>query len=85
MRLPDNFIDLKINFIKIIQRLAIELIDPFFQNRHPKAFIIRITEFFSYIILKTQPNDRWNLHIFVKEWSKGFRDNRKKNIYVCML
>jgi hypothetical protein len=79
MRLPDNFIDLKKNFIKIIQRLAIELIDPFFQNRHPKAFIIRITEFFSYIILKTQPNDRWNLHIFVKEWSKGFRDNRKKN------
>lgn len=80
MRLPDNFINLKKKTIRIIQRLAIELIDPFFQNRHPKTFIIIITEFFSRIILKTQPNDRWNLHVFVREWSKDFlKDNRKKN------
>lgn len=78
-------VSLKNKILRIVQRLAIELIDPFFSDRHPNKYIIRLTEALSFLILYFQPNDRWNLHIFVKEWTKIFykkTEIRKKNIFM---
>ena len=81
--LQNNFILFQKKLIRALQKLAISFVDPLFQDRHPNKIIIKITEMFYFLILKFQPNDRWNLHIFVKEWTKIFLDettSKKKNI-----
>ena len=75
----------KTKLIRIIQRYAIYFIDPIFNNNHPNNLVIKITELLSFFILYFQPNDRWNIHIFVREWSKSLFKNvegNKKNIFM---
>ena len=65
--------------LSYFQFLVIKFIDPIYSLRHPSKLEILIINLFSFIIFFSQPNDRWNLHIFVKKWIKILGNSTQKN------
>ena len=65
--------------LSYFQFLVIKFIDPIYLSRHPTKLEVFIINLFSFILLFSQPNDRWNLHIFVKKWVKILSDGTQKN------
>lgn len=65
--------------LKIFQFFVIKLFEPIFFNRHPNRLELWFINFFSFVLRFSQPSDRWNLPIFVNEWTKILDQNVKKN------
>lgn len=53
-----------------LQTATIQLIDPLFSRRHPGVVVRAFIRGMAPLIRCLQPNDRWNLGVFVGEWAK---------------
>lgn len=53
----------------LFQSLAIKVIDPLFQNRHPGRLLTAVIRGMGPLLRNLQPNDRWSLPAFVADWA----------------
>ena len=54
----------------LLQTAAIKWIDPLFSQRHPGPVLRAFIRCLGPLVRCLQPNDKWNLGVFVKEWIK---------------
>jgi len=53
-----------------VQTLAIRHFDPIFADRHPTAFETAIVRALGPVVRLLQPNDRWSLPAFLRDWAR---------------
>lgn len=54
----------------VLHRLQ-RLPDRFYRQRHPGPKARRVISLLAPVVLRMQPNDKWNLHVFAREWMKS--------------
>ena len=56
----------------VLHRLQ-AVVDRSYRHGHPGTFGLAVASAFSPLVRRFQPNDRWNLHVFIPYWLKALR------------